>query len=77
MDAKEAFKAGMVNRVVPGNHLLSVAGEMAKQIAGRHPDAVKLAKEAVIRGLDLPLPLGLDMEKKLADRMFAVKNRQA
>ena len=71
IDAHEAFKAGMVNQVVPRSRLLTVAGEMAEQIADRNTDAVRCAKAAVIRGMDLPLAEGLSVEDKLAVRLFA------
>ena len=42
------------------------AEEIAKKIASFPPDAVRKAKQAIIRGLDLSLSEGLDLERKLA-----------
>ncbi len=39
---------------------------MAEKIAAGDPDAVKGIKQAVVRGMDLPLAQGLDLEKMLA-----------
>jgi enoyl-CoA hydratase/carnithine racemase len=39
---------------------------MAKKIASYHPMAVRNAKKAVLRGLDLSLAEGLELEKMLA-----------
>ena len=51
---------------------MDVAGEMARRIADKDADAVRIAKEAVIRGMDLPLHEGLEMEEKLVNRLFSV-----
>ena len=52
IDAQEAFRIGLVNRVVPGEELMDTAMGLAKKIAKRPPLAVRFAKEAVIRGQD-------------------------
>jgi enoyl-CoA hydratase/carnithine racemase len=57
---------GLVNQVVPKNKLLAAAEEMAKKIASFDPIAVKNAKQAVLRGLDLSLSEGLELERRLA-----------
>ncbi len=66
IDAKEAFEIGLVNRVVPKGELLSVVDYMARQIAFFNPVVVRNIKQAVVRGLDLPLGEGLELEKRLA-----------
>jgi enoyl-CoA hydratase len=47
IDADEAFRIGLVNRVVPHENLLDITMELAEKIASRPPLAVKYAKEAV------------------------------
>ena len=69
VDGKEAFQIGLVNQVVPKDKLLQTAEEMAKKIASFHPKAVRKAKEAVVRGLDLTLSEGLDLEKRLTSEL--------
>jgi enoyl-CoA hydratase len=66
LSAKEAYHFGLVNQVVPKEKLLETAEEMAKKIASFNPVAVRNAKQAVIRGLDLSLSGGLELEKRLA-----------
>jgi len=66
IDAQEAWRIGLVNQVVPRGQLLATARELALTIAERGPIAVRFAKEAVRRGLDLPLPEALRLETDLA-----------
>ncbi|MBW2370744.1 MAG: enoyl-CoA hydratase, partial [Deltaproteobacteria bacterium] len=66
VDAEEAYQIKLVNEVVPGDKLLERAEELAETIAESPPIAVRYAKQAVVRGLDLPLPEGLVLEKHLA-----------
>lgn len=65
ISAAEALDASLVNKVVSRDQLSETADETAKRIAASDPYAIKKAKEAVIRGLDLPLALGLELEKRL------------
>jgi enoyl-CoA hydratase/carnithine racemase len=62
---EEAFRFGLVNRVVPKEKLYQTAEEMAEKIASYPRDSVWKAKQAIIRGLDLSLSEGLDLERKL------------
>ena len=66
LTSDEAYRIGLVNRVVPRAKLLPTAESMARKIASFDPAAVRKAKEAVLRGLDLSLSDGLDLEKRLA-----------
>jgi len=66
MNAEEAFRAGLVNRVVPKARLYETAEEIAQKIASFNPTAVRCAKQAVVRGLDMPLQEGLELERRLA-----------
>ncbi len=75
IDAKEALAIGLVNQVVPKNELLPTADNLAKQIALFDPAVVRGIKQAVVRGLDLPLPEGLELEKRLAILVLQSKAR--
>ena len=72
INCEEAHRIGLVNRVVSRDKLLDTAEEMAKKIASYNPTAVRNAKEAVVRGLDLTLTEGLDLEKRLASELVSV-----
>jgi enoyl-CoA hydratase/carnithine racemase len=69
IDAQEAHHIQLVNRVVPREKLLESAKEMAEKIASHDPNAIRSAKQAVMRGLDLPLKEGLRLEKMLASQL--------
>ena len=55
IDAQEAGRIGLVNRVVPQAQLLPSCREMAERIASRGPVAVRLCKEAVNNGVEIDL----------------------
>ena len=63
VNAEEALQLGIVNRVT--EDALETARELAKQILKNAPVALGLAKEAVIRGHDLTLNQGLEIEADL------------
>ena len=62
IDAAEAFRIGLVNRVVPANELLPVATATLTAILANGPLAVAMCIDAVNRGLDLPLADALVLE---------------
>jgi enoyl-CoA hydratase/carnithine racemase len=66
IDAQEALQIKLVNRVVPGDRLMETARGMAEKISAHDPDVITGIKQAVVRGMDLPLAQGLDLEKMLA-----------
>lgn len=66
IDAVEAHRIGLVNRVVAPEELMSTCEAVAQKIIQNGPLAVRLAMEAVHQGLDLPLQEGLLLESDLA-----------
>jgi enoyl-CoA hydratase len=73
INAEEAYHIGLVNRVVQIDELLQTAEEIAKKITSCNPTAVRYAKQAVVRGLDLNLADGLDLEKRLLSQLYTLK----
>jgi enoyl-CoA hydratase/carnithine racemase len=67
ISAQEAFRVGLINKVVPFSELLSAAKAMAETLCRRAPLAVRAAKQAMIQGLDVSLEDGLKLERKLND----------
>jgi enoyl-CoA hydratase/carnithine racemase len=68
LGGKEAHQLGLVSRLVPRKDLLATADAMAQTIASYDPAAVRNAKQAVIKGLDMSLDQGLDLEWRLAEK---------
>jgi len=62
IDAAEAFRIGLVNRVVPAAELLPTCEKLVRTILAQGPLAVALCIEAVDRGLDIGLGDGLLLE---------------
>ena len=67
IDAREALKMGLVSRVVPAKDVMAEAIKTAARICKNAPLAVRAAKEAIYRGMDLPLSEGLRLEQFLAE----------
>ncbi len=65
INAEEALAIGLVNKVVNGENLASEAEDMVKTIVGKGPIALRYAKEAINKGLDLTLEQGLHLEADL------------
>jgi len=65
IDAAEALRIGLVSAVVPRASLDAEAEALARTIASRGPIAVAYAKEAVRRGLELPIDEALRYETDL------------
>jgi enoyl-CoA hydratase/carnithine racemase len=65
INAQEAYRIGLVNKVVPLEELMSTAKEWAEVICQSGPLAVRAAKEAMIRGSSLTLEDGLRLENSL------------
>ena len=65
IDAREAYRIGLVNKVVPLADLMSEARKIAETICRNAPIAVKAAKEAMVRGLNMSLEDGLQLEDDL------------
>jgi enoyl-CoA hydratase/carnithine racemase len=65
VDAAEAHRLKLVHRVVARDTLDAAAMAWARTLAERDPNALALAKEAVLRGLDVTLEQGLELEERL------------
>jgi enoyl-CoA hydratase len=65
VDAEEALRIGLVNRVVPAAGLMPEALALAAELAGKAPLAMAYMLEAVNRGSALPLDAALAVEASL------------
>lgn len=64
VDAEQALRWGLVNRVLPSNRLLPEAITLAKAVAARGPLAVRAARAAILQGLGCGLADGLELERQ-------------
>lgn len=62
IDAAEAYRIGLVNRVVPAAELLSTSEAMLRQMLANGPLALSSCIEATIRGTEISLEDGLNLE---------------
>jgi len=75
IDAQEAHRIGLVSQVVPGDRLMAEAQALAERIAARGPIAVRYAKEAVSKGLDMTLDQALRFETDLTIILQTTEDR--
>jgi enoyl-CoA hydratase len=65
IDAAEALRIGLVNRVVPLDQLMPQAMDLARRIAEKSPLVLKLLKRTLASGADMPLPSALAHEQAM------------
>jgi enoyl-CoA hydratase/carnithine racemase len=75
IDAAEAERIGLVNRVAPAGKLREVGLEVARAIAANGPIAVRAAKQAIDRGTELPQDKGLEIEAQCYELVLPTRDR--
>jgi enoyl-CoA hydratase/carnithine racemase len=75
IDATEALRIGLVSAVVPSAEAAEAGRAMALTIAARGPVATRLAKEAIQRGLEMPLDQALRYELDLTVLLQSTADR--
>ena len=76
IDAQEAYRIGLANKVVPQAELLDACRAMAKTIMSKGSYAVSVAKAVINAGLDMDLANGLKMEADAFGLTFATHDKQ-
>jgi enoyl-CoA hydratase/carnithine racemase len=74
--AQDAYRMGLVNRVVPLNELMPTAESIARRICENGPLAIRATKEAAIHSLSLPLDQALVLEFFMGERIFGTEDVQ-
>jgi E-phenylitaconyl-CoA hydratase len=74
IDAQEAYRIGLVNKVVPQAEVMATAKEYAETICKAAPLAVRAAKEAMLRGSAMTLEEGLRLENALLASVMATED---
>jgi enoyl-CoA hydratase len=75
IDAAEAMRIGLVDRVVKREDLLDEAGKLATKILEKGPLAIKAAKKAINEGLAVPLKEGLKLEARYFGGLFSTEDK--
>jgi enoyl-CoA hydratase len=76
IDAQEALRIGLVNRVLPAGELLDAAQKTAGLIAQKGPVAVRAAKRVINEGLDNTLSDGNELEVEAFAACFRSDDRR-
>lgn len=74
IDAQEAYRIGLVNKIFSRESLLEDAWKFAQRFVQKGAIALRLAMEAIHQGLDLPLERGLELESSLAGLSWATED---
>ncbi len=75
IDAQEAFRIGLVNKVVPSGELLPLVWDIAQGMVSKGPIALRYTKEATYKGLDMTLEQGLRLEADLYLLLHTTQDR--
>jgi enoyl-CoA hydratase len=76
INAQEAFRIGLVNKIVPVETYLEEAKKTAKIIAKKSPIALQLAKDAILKSFETSLSEGLQHERKNFYMLFATADQK-
>jgi enoyl-CoA hydratase len=81
IDAAEAYRIGLIQKVVPYKDIVKESDILIEKIADKAPIALRFCKEAVNKGMDLTLEQGFRLEADLyfliqttGDRMEGIKS---
>ncbi len=74
ISAQEAYRIGLINKVVPQAELMHEVDRWVATLLERGPLALRAAKQAMLRGLSLPLNEGMRLERRLANDLFGTED---
>jgi len=75
IDAQEAYRIGLVNKVVSLSELMPAVHQLAENICQNGPLAVRAIKEAALRGLNMHLYEGLSLESTLLKSIMKTEDK--
>ena len=73
--ADEAYRVGLVNKVVPLEDLMDEAKKMASNIIANAPVAVRLCKDAINRGMQVSIDEAVKIESENFGKCFATEDQ--
>ncbi len=76
IDAQEAYRVGLVNRVMMPEELYEKCEEVCRKIMKKAPLAIASAKDAINKGLSMDLDSGLSYEAQVFGNCFATLDQE-
>ncbi len=76
IDAREAERIGLVNRVVPPDKVMEEAENLAKKLLEKSPFILKLAKEAINTGMNMDIYSAIVLENDLVTIAFTTEDKE-
>ncbi|MQS09173.1 enoyl-CoA hydratase/isomerase family protein [Streptomyces alkaliphilus] len=76
VDAEEALRIGLVDRVVPAAEVMAEADALARKLADGPAIALRAAKESIDAGLEVDIDSGLALERAWFSALFATEDRE-
>lgn len=77
VDATEALEIGLADKVVPAGEVLETARAMVSPFVTGATQALRAAKEAVDKGLEVDLSTGLEIEAQVFSALFATNDQKS
>ena len=74
IDAEEAYRIGLVNKIFPKDSLMEDSRKFAQKFSQKGAIALRLAMEAVHYGLEMSLEKGLELEASLAGLTWSTED---
>lgn len=75
ISAEDAYRLGLVDRVLPASDLVDEALDLAATLANKAPRAIALAKMAINTGISMPLEEALELEAQLFGQVVDTEDR--
>jgi len=72
--AEEALAIGLVHKVVPNERFEEEVRAFAKELAKQSPIAMKLAKQCLNQGTQVPLDVGMELEAQAFGTLFSTED---
>lgn len=74
IDAREAERLGLINKVVPAGELMNAAYEMAEKLVSKAPVALRLLKTLINKGVETDLGTALELEREMIGLVMGTKD---
>jgi enoyl-CoA hydratase len=74
IDAEEAFRVALVNKVVPADELDEEVNELIKKLLSKSPVTLGIMKDAVNKGIEMDLERALQYEAECFGYAFATED---